>query len=72
MGLKLFAATGYGRDFEYAVWAANRSEAIQFFRVPLREMSDQSTNKNLLAIITDRKQVYRRPLDDDNAKWEKQ
>ncbi len=68
MGLKLFTATG--ESYEYAVWAKNQTEAASFIRGYFHEMSDQSANKNLKAIITDRKQVYRRHLTDDNAEWE--
>lgn len=66
MGLKLYAATGTN-GYEYAVWANTKREAELTLGVPV---TDQSTNKNLKAITTDRTKIYCRPLEDDSAEWQ--
>lgn len=58
---------------EYAVWAKNKLHVRQLMKLAVEwqsRISDQNTNHQLkMAVPQAVSQVWRRPLDDDQAPW---
>lgn len=72
MTKRLFAGYEFN-GYEFAIWAENKAEIAKRLAMPgsrVRDsFSDQSTNKPLKALLTDRTKAYRRKLE-DGAEWE--
>ena len=68
---RLFAGIDDGL-YEYAIWATTRSAAAAMLgsRFLLGELADQSDNKALKQICSDKSKIYRRDLGHDENPWE--
>jgi hypothetical protein len=60
-------------NYEYALWAESKQKAFEALRVSPSVfydlMSNQTDNKNLKALITDRTSIYRRHLHNEDSTW---